>query len=74
MKKAAKIRMWVARLYLASGCSCCRDDEGWEKAKEELGKLLDVPRYDDGSGYDFRSVVKEYENSRDSLPPPPKDE
>jgi hypothetical protein len=40
--------------YMASeGCSCCQNVDAHEKAKEKLGKLLRVPKYEDGSGYDF---------------------
>lgn len=46
----------VAKLYCASGCSCCRDDEGWDAASNALGALFSVPRYSDDSGHDWRSV------------------
>ena len=48
-----EIRRAVADLLGAAGCSCCRDDKGWDAAHERLGKLLRVPKYPDGSGYDF---------------------
>lgn len=48
-----EIRTMVADLIGASGCSCCRDDEGWYATIEKLGKALGVPKYEDGSGRDF---------------------
>ena len=51
-----KVRDLVAKLYCASGCSCCRDDEAWDDAEGQLAKLLGIPEYDDGSGYDWYSV------------------
>lgn len=53
---ADKVRDLVAKLYCAAGCSCCRDDDVWYEAAEELGELLEVPKYDDGSGRDWYSV------------------
>lgn len=57
--KIFKIRKLVAQLYCASGCSCCRNDEKWKEAGDELAKLLGIPPYDDGSGYDFYKVRDE---------------
>lgn len=50
------LRDLVATLWCASGCSCCRDDDAWEKASHELAELFGIPKYDDGSGYDWYSV------------------
>jgi hypothetical protein len=55
--RIAALREWVAKLHKASGCSCCRDDEGWEAASDALGALLGIPRYSDDSGYDFRAAL-----------------
>lgn len=41
------LKEWVAKLYCASGCSCCRDDAGWYAASARLGDLLGAPRYED---------------------------
>lgn len=49
-----EIRKAVANYMGSEGCSCCRDYEAHEKHAEVLGKLLKVPKYKDGSGYDFR--------------------
>jgi hypothetical protein len=54
------VRREVARLHYASGCSCCRDDDEWDAAGAALGELLDIPPYDDGSGFDFSAVRDEY--------------
>lgn len=47
----------MANLNVAAGCSCCRDDGKWELSQEKLAKLLKVPKYDDGSGYDFHKFA-----------------
>jgi hypothetical protein len=48
-----KIRQALADYMRAEGCSCCRNIKDWENAQEELARLLNVPKYPDGSGYDF---------------------
>lgn len=58
-RKASEVREQVAKLYCASGCSCCRDDEGWNAATAALGEALVIPKYEDGSGYDFYRVRDE---------------
>lgn len=47
------MREAVANYRLSEGCSCCRDVEAHKKHTEALAKLLNVPKYSDGSGYDF---------------------
>ena len=51
--KNAEIRWAVADLLHAAGCSCCRDNDEWKAAQARLAKLLRVPKYPDGSGFDF---------------------
>jgi hypothetical protein len=48
-----RVRRAVADYMRSEGCSCCRDNERHEKAEKRLAKLLEVPMYDDWSGYDF---------------------
>jgi hypothetical protein len=48
-----ELRRLVSDLVRSAGCSCCRDDHGWEEAQEKIAKILKVPKFDDGSGYDF---------------------
>lgn len=48
-----EIRTAVADYIRAEGCSCCRDIEGHKKAQKRIAKLLKVPPYSDGSGFDF---------------------
>lgn len=48
-----QIREAVANYMHSEGCSCCRDYDNHIKNKERLGKLLQVSKYDDDSGYDF---------------------
>lgn len=47
------LRRAIADYMATEGCSCCQDIEGHAKAKKRLAGLLDVPMYDDKSGYDF---------------------
>jgi hypothetical protein len=37
----------------SEGCSCCQNVEAHEKHAVRLGELLDVPKYEDDSGYNF---------------------
>lgn len=46
------LRQAVADYMFSEGCSCCRDSDHDNHANR-LGALLKVPRYSDGSGYDF---------------------
>lgn len=55
-----KIRKAVANYMSSEGCSCCEGKDHKEHA-ETLAKLLDVPKYDDGSGYNFHQF-KTHEN------------
>ena len=47
------IRQALADYMRSEGCSCCRDNERHEANAKRLAKLLRVPKYKDGSGYDF---------------------
>jgi hypothetical protein len=51
------IRKAVADYIQTEGCSCCQDIDGHAKACEAVGKLLSVPMYGDGSGYDFNQFA-----------------
>jgi len=49
-----KMRKALANYMYSEGCvSCCGDSEQHNKDTELLAKLLNVPKYSDGSGYDF---------------------
>lgn len=48
-----EVRQAVADYMSSEGCSCCRDIPAHEKHAERLARLLKVPAYDDGSGYEF---------------------
>jgi hypothetical protein len=52
-KREMEIRTALADYMLSEGCSCCRKAEKHDEAKERLSELLDVPKYEDDSGYDF---------------------
>lgn len=47
------IRCALAEYMRSEGCSCCRDIEGHDWAANELGNLLDIPKYPDNSGFDY---------------------
>lgn len=47
------VRKALAEYMQAEGCSCCRNSEEHAAAKAKLAKLLNVKKYEDGSGYDF---------------------
>lgn len=47
------LRKAVADYMNSEGCSCCQNVDAHEKHKAELARLLHVPKYPDGSGYDF---------------------
>ena len=49
----AAIRTAVADYMKSEGCSCCQNMEAHRRNKATLAKLLRVPKYEDGSGYDF---------------------
>lgn len=49
----AILREEVANYMISEGCSCCENRSKHKKARERLASLLDVPQYEDGSGYDF---------------------
>ena len=56
--KKGMVRVWAVRRafadYLASeGCNCCEDKEEHDAARKRLANMLDVPMFDDKSGYDF---------------------
>lgn len=48
-----QVRETIANYMYSEGCSCCQDIDGHKKHSERLAKLLSVPRYKDGSGFDF---------------------
>lgn len=49
-----EVRRAVADYMASEGCGCCSDEEKHAAAEAVLAKLLHVPKYPDGSGYDFR--------------------
>ena len=61
----AIIRKAIANYMSSEGCRCCEDTDAHTEHKEELAKLLNVPKYPDGSGYNFykyRSKDRQYHN------------
>lgn len=52
-EKLQAIRQAVADYMQSEGCSCCQNREKHNDAARRIAALLEVPMYDDGSGYDF---------------------
>jgi len=48
----ANIRAAIADYMYSEGCMCCEGEDHKDHA-EKIAKLLDVPKYEDGSGYNF---------------------
>ena len=48
-----EIRNAIADYMYSEGCSCCRDIDKHEINTKRIAELLNVPMYDDSSGYDF---------------------
>lgn len=53
-EKLQAIRQAIADYMQSEGCSCCQSIEEHKINRARLAELLNVPMYDDGSGYDFR--------------------
>ena len=47
------IRRALADYMRSEGCSCCQHVEEHKEQERILAELLNVPLYEDGSGYDF---------------------
>jgi len=52
-KQIQAVRDALADYIVSEGCSCCRNEEAHTEAKAKLARLLEVPAYKDGSGWDF---------------------
>lgn len=65
LKKA--LRNVVADYMYSEGCSCCQDIEQHEIDKARLAKLLDVPEFDDKSGYNFSQFRTNENPKKDKL-------
>ena len=51
-KELRIIREAVANYMRSEGCDCCRTDD-YAEHKRVLAKLLKVPKYSDGGGFNF---------------------
>lgn len=58
------VREAVANYMCSEGCSCCENMEDHEKHTKVLAELLNVPMYDDESGYDFYQFATRYKNDQ----------
>lgn len=52
-KEKKAVREAVANYMWSEGCGCCQQTDKHRKHKMVLAKLLGVPKYKDGSGFDF---------------------
>lgn len=51
--------------YLYSeGCSCCRHTEAHEAAMDVIAPIMEWPRYDDDSGWDWRTRREKLKGKR----------
>jgi hypothetical protein len=57
-----EIRQAVADYMTSEGCSCCQNVEAHRRHAAVLAKLLRVPGYPDGSGYNFNRFRTEHPN------------
>ena len=57
-------RNLIAVLYCASGCDCCQDTDKFDESSNRLAEMFSIPKYTDGSGYDFYKVRDKYENKK----------
>jgi len=48
----------LAKLIWSMGCGCCADKNALEQAEFELAEIFKVPKYPDGSGYDWSKFIK----------------
>lgn len=48
-----QVRQAIADYMSSEGCSCCQNIDAHLEHKARLAGLLTVPKYSDGSGYDF---------------------
>jgi len=54
-----EIRQALADYIQSEGCSCCRNINAHRDAAARLAKLLKIPKYKDGSGYNFNKFATE---------------
>lgn len=59
-KLRAELRKAIADYIASEGCGCCVNDSKHEEAEARIASLLNVPKYDDQSGFDF----SRYESKR----------
>ncbi len=48
-----EIRCAISDYMRSEGCSCCENVDTHEQHEKRIAELLNVPMYDDNSGYDF---------------------
>jgi len=48
-----EFREALANYMSSEGCDCCSNRDAHDEHRAILAKMLGVPKYPDGSGYDF---------------------
>jgi hypothetical protein len=64
----AAIRRAFADYVWSGGCSCCSVPEKLREAEARIAKLLRIPKFSDGSGYNisrFRSTLRRHGDRND---------
>ena len=54
-----EIRRLIADYMQSEGCDCCENTDKHNEVKKQLAKLLSVPEWKDGSGYNFNKFATE---------------
>ena len=62
IKLIEELRKAVADYMQSEGCSCCESVDEHREHRKKLAELLNVPMYEDGSGYDFSKFKTEDKN------------
>lgn len=63
-----QVREAISNYMRSEGCGCCSDAKDHEANAERLAKLLSVPKYKDGSGYNFpKFITKEHKPTKRNL-------
>ncbi len=57
LKEISELREAVADYMRSEGCSCCQNRDAHKSHEVRLAKLLKVPKYRDGSGFNFPRFV-----------------
>jgi hypothetical protein len=54
MDDKGKLKRAIADYMQSEGCDCCSNTDAHKEHKKILAEMLGVPKYSDGSGYNFK--------------------